>query len=92
MSTQFQGNSQMLARTRHVGNKIIVDVWEYSSHRTSMARARTLAREQARLQTIASVDFSVLLDYETERKVSDSEGQQHTIKIRQSSFAFQGIQ
>jgi hypothetical protein len=85
------GLSYLRARVRHVGNrnKLIVDVWEYTGHRTSKARALRFARDSVQAFGITSVDNTLLLDHEIERKVSDSSGVLHAIKIRQSTFAFQ---
>lgn len=84
------GLSYLRARVRRIKNsKLVVDVWEYTEHRTSKARALAFARESVQAYAISSVDHTLLLDHEIERKVSDSSGIQHAIRIRQSSFAFQ---
>jgi hypothetical protein len=86
------GLSYLRARVRTVGNhKLIVDVWEYTEHRTSKARALRFARDSVQVFGITSADHTKLLDHEIERKVSDSSGVQSVIRVRQSTFAFQGV-
>lgn len=85
--------SYLRARVRKVGNrnKLIVDVWEYTEHRTSKARALRFARDSAQVFGITSADHTKLLDHEIERKVSDFSGIQTVVRIRQFTFAFQGV-
>lgn len=90
---QWIGVSHMRSRTRRVGkrNKLIVDVWELTGHRTSKARALRFARDSVSKFAVSGVDHTVLLDFESDKKVSTADGSQTVVHVRQSSFAFQGV-
>ena len=92
LHSEWIGESQMRIRVRYIGKarKLLVDVWEFcdSRHRTSMTRARTVARAAARLNGAQSMDMSLLLDFETNRKATRFDGTVALVRIRQTSFAF----
>ena|ERR1700759_121934 len=92
LHSEWIGDSYMRVRTRRVAklDKLIVDVWEMTQegHRTSKARARKVAREAAQKAGSPSIDYCVLLDFETDRKASRFTGELVIVKIRQTSFAF----
>ena len=92
LHSEWIGESQMRIRVRYIGKdrKLLVDVWELcdARHRTSMTRARTVARAAARLNGAQSMDMSLLLDFETNRKATRFDGTVALVRIRQTSFAF----
>ena len=94
LHSEWIGDSQMRVRVRYIGRKrtIVVDVWEFcdACHRTSMTRARTVARKASRANG-ASVDGVLLMDYETERKATRFDGTLVQVRIRQTSFSFTAV-
>jgi hypothetical protein len=94
LHSEFLEDSYLHVRVRNHGNgrrtpKILVDVTEFG-HRTSMARALLVARQQARIVGVRSMDCSILRDNEIERKVMRAyTGILGPIRIRQTCFAFE---
>jgi hypothetical protein len=92
LRSEWIGESQMRIRTRWVGKKkkIVVDVWELTTdrHRTSMARARKVAREAAIRARADTTEYCLLLDQEIHRKATRFTGEKVLVKVRQTSFAF----
>lgn len=87
--------SQMRLKTRRVGTSttIIVDVTELSNGRMAKnGHALKLARVEARKAGASSVDALKLCDFRADRKVSGSDGSIHLVKVRHTSFSFQGVQ
>jgi hypothetical protein len=88
-------DSQMRLHTRRVGSSttIIVDVTELSNGRMAKKdHAKGLAMVEARKVGAASVDAVLLCDYRADRKVMKIDGTIHLVKIRVTSFAFQGVE
>lgn len=91
LHSEFVGDSWVRVRVRNYGkdsNKILVDVTEYTCHRTSMARALRIARQEARKVNVSSMDCSLIRDDEIDRKATKPDGTKVAIHIRQTCFAF----
>lgn len=91
LHSEFVQDSFVLVKVRNYGKgsiKTLVDITEFTRHRTSKARARKIACEQARKVGVVSMDYSVIRDDEIDRKVAMIGGTQTVVHVRQSCFAF----
>lgn len=83
---------ELRCRVRKVGDfdKLMVDVTEMSEGRTSVARSQTVARQLANTYNVRNFAPVKISDIEIDRKVHRADGTVHRIRIRQSTYAFEG--
>ena len=83
---------QLRCRVRKVGDfdKLMVDVTEMSEGRTSVARSQTVARQLANAYNVRNFAPVKISDIEIDRKVHRADGSVYRIRIRQSTYAFEG--
>lgn len=96
MYSELIDDSTFIVRTRRTlkGEKLLVDVTEIS-HDGLVSRPGTdtfQARQAARLFGAENTDFSILYcSMPTDRKITHGDGTVSLVKVRRSSFAFQGV-
>lgn len=92
--TEWIDASELQIRARKVGDsdRIVVYVREstYDSGTVGPIRAM-IAAEEALMKRRQVKPVVWLFDFSTERKVSDFEGIQHGVKIRQMAFLFEEV-
>jgi hypothetical protein len=92
--SEFVGDSYLRARVRNYGRgsaKILIDVTELTGHRTSKARAVAMACKYAMQYGVVSMDYSMILDYQIDRKATQLDGSKTVVHIRSTCFAFAAV-